>query len=239
MNLSDTDQWFNSPNPYVKLTAVHNTSMVTRQTSVKFGTQNPTWNELLDFGTHQWKYFQVRIWDKESFGDYPMSISESIALTSVGSRKNVKHCTNTSCSGYLWLDYYLCPNGWGGDNCAHRWGNLRFFVRYGRGLHDKNMWLGNCDPHVEIIAYNSEGTSVRRITLSKERDQIIDWNENLYFGQDAWRTFQISICDKYPHAQTHDPLSYQWTSPVQPGSHIRVHSVSFRGYYIVYDYHFQ
>ena len=236
VNLSDTDPRFNSPNPYVKLTAVHNTSMVTRQTSVKFGTQNPTWNELLDFGTHQWKYFQVRIWDKESFGDYPMSMSESIALTSVGSRKNVKHCTNTSCSGYLWLDYYLCPNGWGGDNCAHRWGNLRFFVRYGRGI------FGPLKRRVEIIAYNSEGTSVRRITLSKDGAQSPDWNENLYFGQDAWKIFQIRVCIKFPCA--HYPYLHQQTLRVRPGSHVRIsNSFSlFDGqymFYIVYDYHFQ
>ena len=80
VNLPDTDPPLNSPDPYVKLIAVH-TSTVMRQTSVKSGTQNPTWNELLDFGVNQWKYFRVRIWDEDSFltfGDDPMSISETL-----------------------------------------------------------------------------------------------------------------------------------------------------------------
>ena len=234
VNLPDTDLWLNSPDLYVKITAVH-TLMVTRQTSEKSGTQNLTWNELLDFGIHQWKYFRVRIWDKD-FLTFPMSNSESIALTSIGSRKNVKHCTNPSCSGHLWLDYYLYPNGWSGDNCTHRWANLRFFVRYGRDLPDKDGWLNkSINPYVEIIAYNAEGSSVRRITSWKQEDQSPDWNQNLYFGTDAWKMFKIRAWDKDLDAD--DPLSHQWTLTVQPGSHVRMRFNCYSGY-IVYDYHF-
>ena len=235
VNLPDTDPWFNSPDPYVEITAVH-TSTITRKTSVKFGTQSPTWNEQLNFGVNQWKYFQVSIWDKDTFGDEPMSTNKTYALRSIGSKKNVKHCTNTSCSGYLWLDYYLCPNGWGGDNCAHRWGNLQFFARYGRNLPDEDGWWNESDPYVEIIAYNSEGTSVRRITSSKGGDQSPDWYENLYFGQDAWKTFKIRVWDSDLNAD--DPLSRQRTLTVQPGSHFRIRYNCYSGY-IVYDYHFQ
>ena len=113
-DLPDTDPWLNTPDPYVRITAVH-TAMVTRETSVKSGTQNPTWNELIDFGVHQWKYFRVQIWDDDNFltfGDDEMSVSETFVPAAIGSRKNVKHCTNPSCSGHLWLDYYLCPNAW-------------------------------------------------------------------------------------------------------------------------------
>ena len=49
VNLPDTDPWPNSPDPYVKITAVH-TSMVMRQISEKSGTHNPTWNKLVDVG---------------------------------------------------------------------------------------------------------------------------------------------------------------------------------------------
>ena len=238
VNLLDTDPWLNSPDPYVKITAVH-TSMVTRQTSEKSGTQNPTWNKLVDVGVNQWKYFWVRIWDEDSFltfGDDPMSISETYALTSTGSRKNVKHCTNPSCSGYLWLDYYLCPNGWSGDNCAHRWANLRFFVRYGRGLPDKDGLWNKSDPYVEIIAYNSEGTSVRKITSSKGGNHNPNWNENLHFGQDTWKTFKVRVWDSDSNAD--DPLSHQSTLTVQSGSHVDIHFNCYSGY-IVYNYNFQ
>ena len=236
VNLPDTDPWLNSPDPYVKITGVH-TSVVTRQTSEKSGTQNPTWNELVDFGVNDWKYFRVRIWDEDSFltfGDDPMSTSETYALTSTGSRKNVKHCTNPSCSGYLWLDYYLCPNGWSGDNCAHRWGNLWFFVRYGQDLPDEDGLWNDSDPYVEVIAYNSEGTSVRRVTSSKGGDQSPDWNEHLFFDSDAWKTFDVRVWDSDSNAD--DPLSRQWTWTVQPLSHFNIRLDCYSGY-IIFDYH--
>ena len=148
----------------------------------------------------------------------------------------MKHCTNPSCSGYLWLDYYLCPNGWSGDNCAHRWGNLQFFVRYGHDLPDEDSLWNESDPYVEIIAYNSEGTSVRRITSSKGGNHNPNWNENLYFGTDAWKTFKIRVWDKDLNAD--DALSHQWTLTVQPGSHVHIRFNCYSGY-IVYDYNFQ
>ena len=235
VKLRETDHWFNLPDPYIEITAVH-TSKIMRQTSVKFGTPSPTWNELFYFGVNQWKYFRVRIWDKDSFGDIPMSISETYALTSTGSRKNVKHCTNPSCSGYLWLDYYLCPNGWSGDNCTHRWGNLRFFVRYGYDLPNKDGLWHNSDPYVEVIAYNIKGTSVRRLTSWKGEDLSPDWYENLYFGQDAWKTFKVRVWDSDLYGD--DPLSHQQTWTVQPGSHVNIRLNCYSGY-IIFDYHFQ
>ena len=134
-----------------------------------------------------------------------MSISETYAITATGSRKNVKHCTNPFCSGYLWLNYYLCSNGWSDDNCAHRWGNLRFFVRYGRDLPDEDGWWNDSDPYVEIIAYNSEGTSLWRITSWKGGDQSSDWNDNnLYF---AWKTFKVRVWDSNSNTDSPSSLS--------------------------------
>ena len=235
VSLPDTDPLLNAPDPYVRITAVH-TSTVTRHTSVKSGTQNPTWNELIDLGVYQWKYFRVQIWDDDNFptfGDDKMSVSESFALTATGSRKNVKHCTNPSCSGYLWLDYYLCPNGWSGDNCAHRWGNLRFYIRYGHNLPDEDSWWNNSDPYVEIIAYNSEGTSVRRTTSTKGGYQSPDWNQTLYFGKDAWKRFKVKVWDSDWNAD--GALSNQHTVTITSGSHTYLtHSG-----YIKYDYYFQ
>ena len=213
--------------------------MVTRKTSVKSGTQNPTWNELIDFGVHRWKYFRVQIWDSDNFltfGDDVMSGSQLITLVEVGSKKYVKHCTNPSCSGYLWLDYYLCPNGWSGDNCAHRSANLRFYIRYGRNLPDRDGWWNDSDPYVEVIAYNSEGTSVRRITSYKSGDQSPDWNQNLTFGFDAWKRFKIRVWDSDWNAD--DPLSNQQTVTISHGGHVQVTHNCHSGY-IKYDYYFQ
>ena len=235
VNLPDTDPWLNAPDPYVRITAVH-TSTVTRHTSVKSGTQNPTWNELIDLGVYQWKYFRVKIWDDDIIFDDAMSVSESFAPTAIGSKKNVKHCTNPSCSGYLWLDYYLCPNGWSGDNCAHRWANLRFYIRFGRNLPDRDGWWNDSDPYVEVIAYNSEGTSVRKITSTKNGDQSPDWNQNLYFGNDAWKRFKIKVWDSDWNAD--DALSNQQIVTINSGSHTHLTHNCHSGY-IKYDYYFQ
>ena len=234
VNLPDTDPWLNAPDPYVRITAIH-TSTVTRHTSVKSGTQNPTWNELIDLGVYQWKYFRVQMWDDDNFFDDAMSVSETFALTATGSRKNVKHCTNPSCSGYLWLDYYLCPNGWSGDNCAHKWANLRFFICFGRNLPDEDGWWNDSDPYVEVIAYNLEGTSVRKITSTKNGDQSPDWNENLQFGFDAWKRFKIKVWDSDYNAD--DPLSNQQMMSISYGTHAYIVHKCNSGY-IKFDYQF-
>ena len=109
-------------------------------------------------------------------------------------------------------------------------------MRYGYDLPDEDSGLNNSDPYVEIIAYSSEGTSVRRITSSKGGDQSPDWNENLYFGTGTWRTFKIRVWDSDLNAD--DPLSRQWTLTAQPGSHVRIGYNCYSGY-IIYDYHFQ
>lgn len=240
VNLPDTDPAFNSPDPYVKIAAFRTTTTtpVNKQSSVKQGTQNPTWNEYMDFGVSKWLNFEVRIWDDDDFltgADEPMSSPQRFTLTS-GSTKNAKHCTNTQCSGYLWLNYYLCPNEWSGDNCGHRLANLRFYVRYGRDLPDEDGWLNDSDPYVEIIAYDSDGTSVRKTTSEKSGDESPDWNENLNFGTNTWKTFKIRVWDSDNNAD--DPLSSQQTVTISSGSHTFLTHNCHSGY-IKYDYHFQ
>ena len=169
-NLPDTDPWLNAPDPYVRITAVRSTSTDISQTSIKSGTQNPSWFELFDFNPYKWKYFRVQIWDSDSGllgGDDEMSVSQTFAPTVTGTRKNVKHCTNPSCSGYLWLDIYFCPNGWAGENCARRAGSLSLNIYFGRNLPDRDPPRNASDPYVEVIAYNSEGISVRKVTAIK------------------------------------------------------------------------
>ena len=236
-NLPDTDPWLNAPDPYVRITAIHSsTSTVTRDTSVKMGTQNPTWNEFLGFGVHRWKYFYVQIWDYDFlFGDDRMSELQSFAPAAIGSRQYVKHCTTPSCSGYLWLDYYLCPNGWGGNSCAHKWSNLRFYIRYGRYLKDRDGWFDSSDPYVEVIAYNTEGTSVRKTTSTLNNDLCPDWNQFLDFGAHTWKTFKIRVWDN--DLIYDEGLSLQQTVSISTGVHSFISHVCYKGY-IKYDYYF-
>ena len=142
VNLPDTDPIWNAPDPYVKIAASHYSGTIHKQTSVKSGTQSPTWNEHLDFGVQDWHSFRVKIWDDDNFltfGDDPMSIGETFEAKK-GYHTNVKHCTNTACSGYLWLDFSLCPTGFSGVNCAFKNSRIRFYIRTGHNLPDKDGW---------------------------------------------------------------------------------------------------
>ena len=62
---------------------------------------------------------------------------------------------------------------------------------HGRNLPDEDGWWNDSDPYVEIIANNSEGTSVCKITSTKGGDQSPDWNENLRFGADTGKKIQV------------------------------------------------
>ena len=107
-------------------------------------------------------------------------------------------------------------------------------MRYGQDQPDEDGLWNDSDPYVEVIAYNSEGTSVRRVTSSKGGDQSHDWNEHLFFDSDAWKTFDVRVWDSDSNAD--DPLSRQWTWTVQPLSHFNIRLDCYSGY-IIFDYH--
>ena len=109
-------------------------------------------------------------------------------------------------------------------------------MRYGYDLPNKDGLWHNSDPYVEVIAYNIKRTSVRRLTSWKGGDLSPNWYENLYFGQDAWKTFKVRVWDSDLYGD--DPLSHQQTWTVQPGSHVNIRLNCYSGY-IIFDYHFQ
>ena len=168
-NLPDTDPWLNDPDPYVRITALRSSgSTYVKSTSVKGGTEDPTWNDWFDFSECRWASFQIQIWDDDSGltgADDDMSNLETV-IVQPGHHSWQKHCAENSCNGYLWYDYNLildgnecspnpcrnggpcvdgcasyacsCRTGYGGTNCEHLKGNLRFYARYGRNLPDKD-----------------------------------------------------------------------------------------------------
>ena len=236
-NLFDTNPLYTVPDPYVKITAVYSRIMV-KKTTIKSHTMNPTWNEYFDFGVQYWKYFRVQIWDNDGYNaDDIVSFSQIITPTTCGTEESVKHCTPyPRCIGYLWFDYYLCPSGRAGSNCAHKWANLQFFIRYGRNLQDRDGLWDTSDPYVEVIAYNIDGQSVRRATSIKHNNENPIWNEILHFGSHGWEKFHIRVWESDWFFD--EGLSSQQLVHIKPGYHCSIIHRCYKGGYIKYDYRF-
>ncbi len=248
-----------------------NGNQVVKSTTVKGGTTNPTWNQWVDLGGRDWQFFRIRIWDDDgglTFGDDSVSMSQTIVATG-GYKSFQKHCVNTACKGYLWFDQNLlldgtecspnpCLNGgtcieqiashrcsctstWGGDRCQHRRKNLKFYIKNGKNLPDKDGIWNDSDPYVEVIAYDHSGNSVRKITSDKGGTHNPTWNQWLYFGIDTWKSFKIRVWDSDGFLNgADDPMSSRQTFTITLGSHIDVTHCATGGCggYIKFNYYF-
>ena len=139
---------------------------------------------------------------------------------------------NSTCTGYR----CRCGPSFSGTNCEHHYGNLRFKARYARNLQDKDGWLNNSDPYMEIIAEDADGNTVRKRTRSIGGNVNPDWNQWLDFGNRAWKKYRVRVFDDDNNAD--DPLSSRYTRIVQWGSHTGERFNCYGGGYAVYDYYF-
>lgn len=263
-SLRDTDGWLNKPDPYVRVTAVDRFGRhIIRQTSVKRGTQNPVWNQWLDFGRNTFQdRFSMQIWDQDPGNDDAMSIKKEIHPITANYHSGLTHqienkggtlrfsyhmimdgpdCSPNPClNGGTCIDQILshtcrCRSGYGDLNCRYRVGRLWIFARNAHGLQDKDGWLNNSDPYMEVIAYDGASRSTRRTTSTKQGTQNPTWNQWLDFGTGSWRTFSIRVWDNDPNADdTLCPLS---TLTVNSGSHNHIRRTCYSGY-VEFDYYF-
>ena len=234
-DLDDTDPWFNSPDPYVIVDATSSERPHTLQTNYISGTQNPTWNTVLNFGCRRWANFlELQVWDDDRYYDDEMSAKQRTTLLP-GSHRDNRHTAYGS--GHMIFDYDFvldgnecssnpCQNGgtcvdgcasytcrctshYTGTNYEHFSGNLRVFAGYGRDLPDEDGWWNDSDPYLEVIAYDSDGNSLRKTSSYASGDQSPDWNEWLEFGKHSWKRFSVRVYDYDNFAD--DPLSRSYT----------------------------
>ena len=264
-NLQDTDPVWNSPDPYVKVEATSSAGSHAMSTNYIGGTQNPTWNSVLNFGCRRWaNYVQLQVWDSDggfTGGDDEMSTKQKTTI-SLGNHQNNRHSAYGN--GYLIFDYKFiadgnecstnpcrnggicvdgcasytcnCPSRYTGTNCAHLSGNLRFKARYARNLRDSDGLWNDSDPYMEIIAIDENGRSVTKSTSYLSGDPNPDWNQWLNFGIRGWKQFKVRIYDSDYDAD--DALSNQITWNVASGSHTGVTLNCYDGGYAVFDYYF-
>ena len=261
-SLRDTDGWLNKPDPYVRVTAFDsNGRPIVRSTSVKQGTQNPVWNQWLDFGRNTFQdRFSIRMWDQDANSDdalssereyHPIEANYHGGLTHHGYEGSLRFsyhmimdgldCSPNPClNGGTCTDLILshtcsCRPGYGDLNCRHRVGRLRVYARNGRDLQDRDGWGNNSDPYMEIIAYDGASRSTRRTTSTKQGTQNPNWYQTLDFGTGSWKRFSIRVWDNDNNAD--DALSGWSTIYVTSGSHYHIRRSGYRGH-VELDYHF-
>ena len=104
--LRDTDGWFNLPDPYAVVYAHYSDCGVSRsirdETHYVQGTTYPSWYKVMKFGWGKWKYFNFRIWDKDTTWDDRMTGLHTVYI-SPG-----VHCNQVYySSGRVVYDYYF------------------------------------------------------------------------------------------------------------------------------------
>ena len=84
------------------------------RSSEKHG-KDPIWNQWIYFGSGEWRFFRIQIWDVDSGSDDEITQSETVPIKA-GYHSFLKHCLEPNrCSGYLTYDYNLIEDG---DECS-------------------------------------------------------------------------------------------------------------------------
>ena len=233
-SLPDTDPALNSPDPYVKITAVDSSGVqYTRDTSVKLGTTDPNWNEFLKLPEREWQFFRIKLWDDDdflTFGDDEMSVSETI-VPSLGEHSNIRHCADTSsCSGYVSYDYtmYQLTSAL-----------LIVKVRYARNLQDTDPIWNSPDPYVKVEAISSTGSHALS-TSYIDGTQNPTWNSNLNFGCRRWaNVIQLQVWDSDSgFTGGDDEMSDKQETTLALGNHYSNRHSAHGSGYLIFDYSF-
>ena len=258
-NLKDTDPIWNSPDPYVRISAVRSDAwMQTKSTKEISGTTSPTWNQWVDYGCRKWHSMFIQIFDDDVNSDDEMSDKELVnvnpgyyykrhsahgngflyynyKLTVDGNDCSPNPCRNggtclDGCTSYV----CSCRLGYAGTRCQHIAGNLRVKARYARNLPDEDGLWNDSDPYMEVIAVDASGNTLRRTSKDISGNHNPNWNQQLYFGYRAWKSFKVRIYDSDYNAD--DPLSNQQTFYLyRHGSRSGVRHNCNRGY-AIFDY---
>ena len=277
-DLPDTDPVHNSPDPYVRITAVNTDGeRTTKETSVKSGisaVEYAYFYELIDFGADTWDCYEIQIWDEDSGftgDDDTMSSLKTVEILAGNHTEllethvidefgfngfllysykltlDVDDCASSpchnggTCNDGIFAFTCSCPSGYGGKTCQDLLGNLIVFVRNGENLPDEDGWFaGDSDPYVSFIATNAGGDTVTKKTTTKDGDETPDWNQNLSFSEDTWKTLKVQVFD-YDTSSSSDALSSATTYTIESGEHkfIKLCALNDCKGYIKFDYTFE
>ena len=145
--------------PYVKIDALSsNGSEHTKESSIKRGSRNPTWNEELFFPNSKWQFFRIRVWDTYDYNDFhPLAMSVTVPLLHQPKTSGMNmYCTDIACSGYIMYDYKLLKPVNGSLYVRIREGPMR------PGGQGHPSWTQTHPQNVKVVAYYPSGTTTSR-----------------------------------------------------------------------------
>ena len=227
-SLPDTDGLWNEPDPYVVLTALDFAGQQhIKQTSYKSNTRNPVWNELILYGESDWQFFRITVWDDDNGLHDVMSMSQTVPIKS-GWHRDVKHCENTNCSGYVMLDYNFDPR-------IPRNASLRVYVHSARNLRGTDsFWNKPPDAYIRLEAVRSNAVKDTLTSKTVFDSHNPTWNEWIDYGCNRWNSFFIQIEDE--DIGPDDRLSdKQWVFAYL-GFHTQLRHNAYDKGYLTYDY---
>lgn len=89
-----------------------------------------------------------------------------------------------------------CPKGYGGELCQCRQRSLHVFAHYGYNLPDRDLFAGESDPFLQVIAYDCEGRATKKETRVEKGEENPIWAQALDFGVDTWQSFSVQALDR-------------------------------------------
>ena len=171
-------------NPVVVFTIVDATGHnIVRRTSRLLHTLHfspVAWNELILVGDNEWQFFSMRARDSDT--GVVITAPQTVLLRG-GSYRDLKHCENLACHGYVIFDYFL-------DTRTVSNAELVIHIQSANKLSVNAQGSGS---YVRIEAVLSSSRLRTKTTKTIYGDASPAWDERINFGCGLWNSFLIQM----------------------------------------------
>ena len=189
----------------------------------------PQWKKALDFGSSNWQYIEVSLWDKETVDDRELISSQYFSVNPGHHSRTL--CKDIECLVAATFSMSLdgcggCVNGgtcladntcscttkYDGPHCEYLRGHLAVTAFWGDNLIDKDPdQLSLSDSFLEIHAYDHHGSVTTKYTSVINNDLNPYWDEQFNFGVNSWVKFTVQALDEDSTANEELSSLYTYT----------------------------
>ena len=138
------------------------------------------WNEFILLGEREWQFFRISAWDDDVGSDDQLTMSQTVPIKR-GFHRDLRHCENTGCNGYVVYDYYF-------DTRTIRNARLKVKIRFARNLVDTDPIWNRPDPYVRIEAIQSNAITQTRNSRVIFGSTNPTWNQWIDYGCQRWNS---------------------------------------------------
>ena len=179
------------------------------------------WNDLVLVGYNEWQFFRMRMWNSDN--DDLATVSMTTLLTG-GSHRNLKHCENMACRGYIIYDYFL-------DTRTFKEADLVVVIRSARFHLQHGNEIGS---YVRLEAVLSTGVLKVKTTKTIYHSTSPTWNEQISLGCGLWNSFFIQILGERTGRDVKlSDREWVWANP---GLHSHLTHDAHKDGLLLYDY---